>query len=226
MRAVLFDKDGTLMQFSPFWVPVADRAFSSLAARLGAPQRAAALKEAVGLKDGSVRNGGVLCAGTYAQMALVVRRLFPERGAQIAAEEMKALFLEFAGEGEVVPTCKNMREMLISLRRSGLLLFAVTTDFPEITRLCLAGLQIFELFEEVYCDDGVHPAKPDPAVIREIAEKYGFSPREMCMVGDTATDIAFARAGGIRSICVGSVAGADDYLDDVSALPALLNAAL
>ena len=85
---------------------------------------------------------------------------------------------------------------------------------------------IGDLFEEVFTDDGVHPAKPDPAVIREICEKYPVSPREMCMVGDTATDIKFARAGGVRSVCVGSAAGADDYLEDISGLPALLNVAL
>ena len=85
MRAVLFDKDGTLMQFAPFWAPVAERAFAALSARLGAPQRAAALKEAVGLTDGGIQSDGVLCAGTYAQMAQIVRRLFPESGASVTA---------------------------------------------------------------------------------------------------------------------------------------------
>ena len=226
MRAVLFDKDGTLMQFAPFWAPVAERAFAALSARLGAPQRAAALKEAVGLTGSGIESDGVLCAGTYAQMAQIVRRLFPESGASVTAEEMKALFCEFAAEGEVLPTCKNLRETLISLRRCGFLLFVVTTDFPEVTGICLSGLGISDLFEEVFTDDGVHPAKPDPAVIREICEKYSVSPRDMCMVGDTATDIKFASAGGVRSVCVGNAAGADDYLEDISGLPALLNVAL
>ena len=71
MRAVLFDKDGTLMQFVPFWAAVADKALSALSLRLGAPEKAAALKAAVGLHGDAVAGDGVLCAGTYAQLSLI-----------------------------------------------------------------------------------------------------------------------------------------------------------
>ena len=123
----------------------------------------------------------------------------------------------------MLPACETLRGTLETLRGNGFLLFAVTTDSPEITKLCLAGLGIADLFEEVFCDDGKLPAKPDPAAIRTISERYAISPQGMCMVGDTATDIEFARAGGVRAVCVGDAAGADDYLKDVSGLPALLN---
>ncbi len=223
MRAVLFDKDGTLMQFVPFWAAVADKALSALSLRLGAPERAAALKAAVGLHGDAVAGDGVLCAGTYAQMAEIVRRLFPETGASVTAEDMKTLFREFSVEGKILPVCDNLRGTLETLCENGFLLFAVTTDSPQITKLCLAGLGIADLFEEVFCDDGKLPAKPDPAAIRTISERYAIPPQGMCMVGDTATDIKFARAGGVRVVCVGDAAGADDYLKDVSGLPALLN---
>lgn len=49
MKAIIFDKDGTLMAFDPFWAVVADAALSKLSLRLGVLQYQNTMKESVGL---------------------------------------------------------------------------------------------------------------------------------------------------------------------------------
>ena len=114
----------------------------------------------------------------------------------------------------------KIRGVLERLKERGIRLLVVTTDNPEVTHICLEKLNIEDLFEKVIADDGVVPPKPDPRCALDFAGKSGIPVGEIAMVGDTLTDIGFARNAGMRMIYVGksSEAGklADARISDVS----------
>jgi len=79
-----------------------------------------------------------------------------------------------------------------------------------------------------------HPSKPHPAMLLAALAEAGASPQASVMIGDTAFDMAMARAAGVRAVGVtwgyhGSdeliAAGADVLAHDAATLPQLLETA-
>ena len=67
----------------------------------------------------------------------------------------------------------------------------------------LAVLGIEDLFEKIYTDDGINPIKSNPKCALDFLSKFHISAQSTVMVGDTMTDIRFARNAGISVIGVG-----------------------
>ena len=78
--------------------------------------------------------------------------------------------------------------------------FAVRADNAGITAACLQKLGIECLFDGVYTDGAGYPAKPDPFIIDMIVKEHGAEREGLAMVGDTRTDLFFARRGRILGI--------------------------
>lgn len=185
--AVIFDKDGTLMDFDAFWVTVSQRVMEELLRRLGREDIGTdALLEALGVHDGVTDPDGMLCWGTYGQISRVVWQVLQERGCGISPEELAVLVEEgygrYADTGDMKPTCPELKQVLAELKRRGKKLAVVTTDNEPVTRKCLERLGIGELFDRVYTDDGALPPQagsilrqPFPGLLRhcEGADGYG-----------------------------------------------------
>lgn len=203
--AIIFDKDGTLIDFDAFWVGVSVAALEDILAGLG--RRDIPIEEilkAYGVYEGVTDIDGVLCKGTYAQMAEIFSQILARHGCSVSTEAAEALIVDAynrsTDKGKILPTCPDLASTLESLKKSGVRLAVVTTDNPEITERCLCTLGISDLFDRIYTDDGKTPKKPDPAAAIGFMELVGVPPERTLMVGDTMTDVTFARRAGI-SVC-------------------------
>ena len=204
-EAVIFDKDGTLMDFDSFWVPVSERAIESALLRFGGDvSLVPEIMEALGVRDGVTDTDGVLCKGTYEQIGDIVYNTLQKSGVEASREAVLpavvTAYNESVGAGEAKPTCDNLKEVLLELRGMGARLAVVTTDNAQITHSCLEALGIAELFDEIYTDDGVRPTKPDPFCALDFCRKYNIKKECAVMVGDTLTDALFAKNAGISMI--------------------------
>ena len=74
-------------------------------------------------------------------------------------------------------------------------------------------LGILDLFDSVYCDDGIHLTKPSPYAVEAIMRLYRLQYGDICMVGDTTTDIKFAKNAQVESVCVGNNKKASEMAD-------------
>ena len=80
------------------------------------------------------------------------------------------------------------------------ILALVTTDNPIITEKCLKDLGIYSLFDKIYTDDGSTPTKPDPYCAHALCSLFGLEKQKVVMVGDTLTDMRFAKNAGIAAV--------------------------
>lgn len=204
MKGIIFDKDGTLLDFEAFWLPVTDGVLKDLAHKFCVPAAAEeTAKQKIGIHDGKVGKNSVLCAGTYAQMSEIVRSVFSQFGTEAAEKEMYRelcrAFEENMFRGVVVPTTPDLRELLLYLKTQGIKLFVATTDNFSITSACLKKLGTEGLFDGVFTDGAGYPPKPDPYIIEMIAKEYAVPRENLLMVGDTCTDLLFARNGRIKA---------------------------
>ena len=205
--AIIFDKDGTLIDFDAFWVSVSCKAIEEVLEKFAmASDLLPEILEAFGVHDGVTDINGVLCKGTYEQMGEIVYTILKEHGCAASCRDVVAAVLaaynKNADAGKVMPTCANLEEVLRDFKAQGKKLAVVTTDNAHITRKCLAALGIEDLFERIYTDDGEYPTKPDPACVYNFCELVGVGKERVIMVGDTMTDVRFAKNAGITSVAL------------------------
>lgn len=207
IKMIVFDKDGTLLDFDSFWVTVSRLAVGDLLTELRADSALAEpLLTALGIQGGVTAVDGVLCYGTYAQMGEVLWQTLTDHGVSCDRDEVVELtektYHAHAMDGEVKPTCENLKKVLGHFLGEGRTLALVTTDGPRMTRYCLEKLDIGPYFSAICTDDGMFPPKPDPLCIEVLCEQFGLAKDELVMVGDTMTDVTFAKNGGIRVIAL------------------------
>ena len=208
IQAILFDKDGTLMKFDRYWVEVSRHAINDILRQIGREDiPTERLLAALGVKDGISDTDGLLCKGTYEQIGLALNAVLREYGAAVSEADSIQMTLaaydKNADTGKVEPVCDNLREVLLSLKRSGRKLAVVTTDNALITAKCLEKLGVADVFDKVYTDDGQTPVKPDPWGAKAYLRRTGPKPQTPQIARDPMTDVRFARNAGISVIGVG-----------------------
>lgn len=235
MRGVLFDKDGTLIDFEALWIPASQAALQKAAATFGWKEGAvAAARTALGIRGGHLVPGALLATGTYADMARAI-----ERAAQVTfpggdpGKILEALYAEAVGAHperiRPLPGGKALRDTLASLRARGIRLGVATQDGRIATERTLDACGILAAFDAILTAGMGYAPKPAADIGREFCRRFGLQPQELAVVGDTAQDIAFARSIGAMAIAVrsgvgalGDLASADCIIDSVADLESAL----
>jgi putative hydrolase of the HAD superfamily len=91
--------------------------------------------------------------------------------------------------------------LLKALRQRGHKIGVVTNNIAaeQVKKIRACGME--ELIDELVVSEEAGACKPDPAIFRVALERLDCRPEEAVMIGDAwATDIAGARAAGIRAI--------------------------
>jgi phosphoglycolate phosphatase len=229
IRGILFDKDGTLIDFDATWVTIARR--MAMEAANGDALRADYLLDLSGLDlaAGKFRADSVFAAGTNAE---IVALWHPET----TQDELPGLVARYdaitAREGAVCAVAlPGIREALSSLHVAGYRLGLATNDSTAGAERTLAALGISNLFNVAYGYDSVERPKPAPDVVHAFAARANLPLAEIAFVGDNRHDLEAGRAAH-AGLVVGVLSGtgtrdtlaplADVLLGSVAELPALL----
>lgn len=222
LKAILFDKDGTLFDFEATWAPWCRAVLADLA---GADTAlAATLADAVCFLPGpgTFRPDSPVLAETP---PIIAARLLPHlpRWALSALVDHLNARAAVAVPVPIVPLAPVLR----ALRARGLVLGVATNDAVAPARAHLAAAGVLGLFDRVIgCDSGFG-GKPAPGPLLAFAAQTGLTPGSVAMVGDSAHDLVAARAAGMVAVGLGDdsdlAALADVMLPDIAALPAWLD---
>jgi phosphoglycolate phosphatase len=209
-RLAVFDCDGTLVDGQASICEAMEAAFAAHGLR--APDRHH-VRRAVGLS-----------------LPQAVRRLLPDLADEVhhaIAEEYKLAFRAARSEGRLEePLFDGIADTIASLRTAGWLLGVATGKSDRGLIHCLATHGLGDAFVTLQTADR-HPSKPHPAMLEAALAEAMADPGDAVMIGDTAYDIAMARAAGVRAIGVAwgyhdpaelMTAGAEWIADDPAGL--------
>ena len=234
VRGILFDKDGTLIDFRATWLAAYRGAAAELACLAGLGEGFA---EALLARSGY--DAGTDSFAETSPLLWATNRAIAEAWAgqpELAGIDGTLAVAEahFADETRYPPVpVGDLRLLLDRLRGQGLRLGVATMDTTAKARAMLADLGLEGRLDFVTGYDGGFGEKPEPGMVYGFCATVGLTPAEVVVVGDTAADLLMARAAG-AALAVAVLTGAtpraildrhaDYVIDSVMAIEVLLDA--
>ena len=227
IRGVLFDKDGTLLDFEATWRGFVREVLEDLAP--GDARLQARLGAAAGFDTGTGRflPGSALVAGSTAEVAAVWAPLLPGRSAASLEREANARAAAMLAAGPAAAV-EDLPGFLDTLRARGVALGIATHDSEATARAHMAALGALDRFAFIAGYDSGHGLKPGPGMVRAFCRAAGLAPAAVAMVGDSLHDLGAGRSAG-AGLVVGVLTGpataeelaphADVVLSSIADLP-------
>ncbi len=231
MRGLLFDKDGTLLDFQASW----SGALRDLCLDLceGDDEAAAAMLAAGGmdLRTGLCGSGSVLAAGNTRDLAgLWFPALTDARREEMVSRIDRVFYANGVAGSVLLP---GVREVLGKLALAGHAMGVATNDGTAAARAALAAVELQDFLPHVFGYDSVPQPKPAPDIVHAFSAVAGVALHEIAVIGDNLHDLEMARSAGAGA-AIGVLSGnsreedlaplADAVLASVSELPAWLRA--
>jgi len=207
-QAIIFDKDGTLIDFDAMW-----------------GGWVVYLAEQLRLVSGSNVHAALYLAMGYDDNT---RKVFPY--GKLASQPMALLYqltvdvMQFFGldapEAERVVEAAwcvpdpimlakpltDTRTLFSNLRKHGIQIAIATADDRTPTQAMLEAFDIAEFITTMVCGDDGIPSKPSPHMVSTICERLKIDPARAMVIGDTLSDLKMARAAG-AGLAVGVLSG-------------------
>ncbi|WP_240463598.1 HAD family hydrolase [Paenibacillus apiarius] len=209
VRGILFDKDGTLLQFISLWGWWAETVLSGLEREL--KKEGGELPEHPGYilgvyieENGSVRKHdrqGPLAMGSPSQMIGIATYLLYKEGVpwNEAVQRVTEVF-EYANEqvldrANIVPI-SGVVPFLERCRELDLPMAVVTADDKRPSEQHLEKMGIRQYFAAVIGDDCVEHGKPYPDMVELACRELGLQPHEVAVIGDSVGDMEMGHSAG------------------------------
>ena len=204
MRGILFDKDGTLLDFEATWLPALKRLALDAAGGDAALATGLLVEGGFNPATGRIRSGSVIGAGTT---ALIVDLWHPGISGAARAEAMARMDATFLAHGSKasVPIA-GAAEVLDRLAARGFAMGVATNDVTVAAVAALAATGLSRHLPFVFGYDSVPNPKPAPDMLLAFAAGANLDPAEIVVVGDNAHDLVMARTGG-AGLAIGVTSG-------------------
>jgi phosphoglycolate phosphatase-like HAD superfamily hydrolase len=236
VELVIFDKDGTLIDFDSMWAGWIVGLADALERHVGRALRDE-LYLALGFdaEAGHAVAGGPLAATPMGELRLLtvdaVRR-FAGVG-PVAAEEAVRVAWHPPDPVALAAPLADLPALFGAIHARGARVAVATSDDRAPTMATLEALGALALVDAHACaDDGI-PVKPAPGMVLAVCAELGVTPGRAAVVGDAPADLEMARAAG-SGLVVGVLSGvgsvddlgplADALIPSIASLAVLLGA--
>lgn len=214
---VVFDKDGTLIDFHWLWGHKARQAVAAVTRELpDHPQLSARIFSTLGYDPdaGATSADAPLAVAPMAKLSTLVAVVLYQHGlGWHAAEELvERKFTTTLGSVPIADQVRGLgdvRGLFQALRTAGVRIALLTTDDRASTLATLPYLGVDELVDAVMCGDDAVPAKPSAEPLLKLARDLAVSPDRTMMVGDTVCDMMTGLKAAVGSR-VGVLTGATE----------------
>ena len=184
IKGILFDKDGTLIDFFSLWLGAAKAVVIQF---LKENELSEEVKErvfyAMGIENGEIDPYGGLAYKSYSEIALdITDELSREQiylDSRKVRMQLERLFAEYVTESQAqyVETA-DIKAVLDSLKQRNIWIGLATADTVPSAKNCLKRLEVLEKFDYVGADDGVLRPKPEADMFLEFQKKFGLKPQD------------------------------------------------
>jgi phosphoglycolate phosphatase len=218
-KGIVFDKDGTLIDFNSTWLPV--YRYAALEVAKNNRPLADELLSQHGYDPDASRfiGGSLLAVGNNHAIARAWARHLVDVDDETEIETLSVRLNQIFQQQVALSATpvQGLKATLQHLTRAGLKLGVATSDSYQGIHNTLEAFDVISEFEFLCGYDSGHGLKPDPGMVLAFCAAMSLEPAEVIVVGDNRHDIEMgknARAG----YCIGVLTGTStrDELEDLA----------
>lgn len=200
IRAILFDKDGTLLQFTEGWV---DSIVGFLEDKILDDKKKRKLFKEIGIReDGGVEENSILSSETAMDLAIIFSKYLDEDLDEIYRELDDHLLNYLKKNNKFIRETCDLRSLFEALRDRKILIGIFTSDNYRQAKYSMDYLGL-DSFIDFYAAADIYKKKPNKESLEVFKKKYSLEDQEIIIVGDSRVDMVF----GEDTVKVGVLCG-------------------
>lgn len=207
IRAVLFDKDGTLANSEAFLRSLAQKRSRMIDAQFPGVQEP--LLMAFGVDNDRLNPAGLMAVGTRQENEIAAAAYVAETGRDWmeALETVRSTFTDaeqyMERKADHTPLIAGALPLIQKMAAAGLRLGILSSDSTDNVKDFVDKNELAAYFQ---LQMGVGTfSKPEPRLLQQACEAIGVGAIETLVIGDSQADVLLARSGGAG--CIGFVGG-------------------
>lgn len=233
-KAIIFDKDGTLLKLDSVWYKIVHHVLDDLfnTYQIDNNKRNEFLR-VIGMKEADIESTSLLACQTNYHIAEAWYSLLENEHFHKTEfiEDVCRLFKQYSTSDDLVfSEVEGTKETLKKLKSDGYIIGVVTSDDVDAAIHSLKMTGLADYVDYLGAVNGINRPKPESDFYHIFKEKFALNDEEVLMVGDTQTDVRFARNCNIK--VAGVLSGAsckedfygkvDFIIDSVKNIPEIL----
>lgn len=204
IKAILFDKDGTLIDVNRTWIPLYRKVLAEDFGHTPTQVEAMLMRGGYDPVNDAFAPGSVLGGGTTRQLVAI---WWPELDEKAQAERTWRIDNHYAPMARsFLRPLMDLEPVISALKGLGLVLGVGTNDSHASASAQMDELGVTAHFKSIIGADSVEVPKPSGHMVRMFARQAGVKPSEVAMVGDNTHDMEEAHAGG-AGMAIGVLSG-------------------
>lgn len=216
-KGIIFDKDGTLIQLDSVWYKIVHRVLDDIFQMYpNEKNKRNKYLKIIGMSDNDFESTSLLaCQTNYFIAAAWFSLLENEHvNKENFIHDACALFKKRSTADDLIFTeVEGAKETLKYLKDLNYVIGVVTADDVDAAVHSLKMTGLYDYVDFLGADDGVNKTKPDSDFYYMFKENFSLNEEEVLMVGDTLTDVKFARNSNIKVVGVLSGASRKEDLE-------------
>ena len=188
MEWILFDKDGTLIEFDKSWEKIGVRLVDKLLETFPVHDKEVAHRQ-LGIIDDKIVPDSVMGSGSLGDMIKSFNDVTGQDTTDWTRDTSQELVDTRVPENNWI---EGVQDVIQELRNEGYKIGIVTSDTKKGVNQFLEETQSKSLFDLIISTETHAEEKPNPKVLAPLFDAYDVSPNQVAIVGDTANDMKTA----------------------------------
>ena len=190
IKAILFDKDGTLLKFSDIWVDSIVKYLSKK--NLNHDDKKKLFKKIGVRENNEVEENSILSSETVEDLALIFSEFMDESQEEIY-KDIDDFLLEFLKENksEIKETC-DLKSLFTDLKNRGIIIGLFTSDNYRQAKYSMEYLNL-DSFIDFYAAADLYEKKLSIESLEIFKKKYSLRDQEIIIVGDSKVDMIIGK---------------------------------
>lgn len=210
-KGVLFDKDGTIINFKKNWKDAIDLFMKKVEEITG--KSSDEIQNRLGYSNGDIIPNSPIASSSYKEIGDILGDFEICREKSFLKDEVENFFNNYFDENiSKLELIGNVKGLFVNLKNNGFKIGIATSDNLYSTINTLNHFNLYEYIDFIGTGDN-YPSKPNPEILYDFCKINDLNPKDVLVVGDSLVDIELG-SNGLKGIPVLSgTSNTEDFHD-------------